>query len=98
MNPLVKKLIGAGIRYVLTTAAIAVDVSDSQIETYVDALIVVAVGGWSVIQKIRSQKETNTALALPKGSTAETVQQAIAETGGAPAMVPADVAPRMVAR
>ena len=93
MNPLIKKNIGALVRMLIAITAVKVDLSDDQLETVIEATSIVGVIVWSLYQKFRSQKETNTALALPRASTFVEVQQAIAATGGAPAMVAADEPP-----
>lgn len=99
MNPLMQKLIGSLLRAALQIGGTSVwALSDEQTETVVGASMTLIGVGWSMYQKYRAQKETNTALALPRASTFVEVKQAIEATGGAPAMLPANAEPSIKGR
>ena len=90
MNPLLKKYAGTVVRGLILSLGLTIDIDDETLERVIEALAVVVSVGWGLWQKYRAQKETNTALALPKSSTFAEVQHEIKVTGGAPAMLPAD--------
>ena len=96
MNPLLKRNLGSLLRAALVYFAADIEISDAQAETIVEAVAVAGAVVWIVYKNRRQQKVTNTALAMPQGSTLAQAEIAASSPVAPPASLPLDVPPRQI--